>query len=392
MKNQSSLHRLLHFIKTELEVTLAVLVLLAFVVGFSFAQTPTSQIAAEITAAQAADGSQLVIGTTSYSGIIFGSSQTAGYKIVTKLTGGAQYYDTTGITLVDTSSEYKYTQTLAQPLDSKLWYVDFTGSPTKLTLNGQPVTSPAQGIALAGATALQLSATGNLTLRSISHTAGTATNPQTKIDSIASLFIAPATTQISVGASRKFIVVALTSEGKSVTADDVVTWSSSNQSVATIDQSTGLLTAIAAGKVQITAKAGASTVSSATVTVMAAEDEPLITNRANNVKPINPVEPPIPFSQVEPPVPFTDKVEPPIPFVEPAIPFSDYLTQSQINETASKLPTPQQIVYRTKTAFTEIANTLTEITVGRDIVTSTGETIHRPSAMQRITSFFSNIF
>ncbi len=89
-----------------------------------------------------------------------------------------------------------------------------------------------------------------------------------------SIEITPSGATIGIDGTEKFTATALDQFGVEMTDGVEITWSSSDESVGTIDQ-TGLFTALAAGTTTITAKSGEIT-TTATVTVSA--EDPVLTN------------------------------------------------------------------------------------------------------------------
>jgi uncharacterized protein YjdB len=82
----------------------------------------------------------------------------------------------------------------------------------------------------------------------------------TVTQTIGSIVVTPAAASLTaLGATQQFTAVALDGVGTPLAVQPSFTWGSSNETVATVDPSTGLATAVALGSTQITASAGGAT-------------------------------------------------------------------------------------------------------------------------------------
>lgn len=268
------MHTVLGLVRKELEVTLAVLVLLAFVVGFSFAQTPTTETPAADTQVAVIQTDKIQYNGRTYSGLSFGAAKSGMLTVKGFTSTGAQYYTSPlGLTLVDPSATYTLELALDAELDDNKWYTD--GDNATLTINGQTVTSPTQGISLVGAKSIKIVTKGGINLRTFSHTPGSSST--TTIKTVKTLYLAPATTFLVEGTTRSFLVVALDESGSSIDTKGIAKWTVSNTSVATINATTGVLTALKAGTVEVTVTVGTAK-ATATVTVQPKVEQPEIVN------------------------------------------------------------------------------------------------------------------
>lgn len=427
MKNHKSLfHTVLGVVRKELEITLAVLVLLAFVVGFSFAQATTTEPAATDTQVAATQSSNLIVGGKAYQGLTFGTAKT-GYIKVSKLTGGAQYISGGALTLVDSSLTYTLKVSLEQELDASKWYIDYRADKPTLTVNGQAVTSPTQPITLTGAKEISIVTKGGIDLISFSKTPGTVATPTDISKTVATAYLAPSATTITAGQVRNFILVALDDSGSSIDAKAFTTWTVSNSAIATINKSTGALTAIAPGTVQVTAKIG-DAVATATVTVQPKEEQAEIVNE--------------PSKEAIVALPITSTTKTEGTETTTATPTSDSATtvaekteatssttatqtatavavdkavasifspaavaarvvetgsaiprQTEINKAAATIPSAvARFSFRLGTAVKEIALTLKTIAVGHTAIDqTTGTVVKTPSAGSVIANFIGNL-
>lgn len=412
MKNKNKFTKsLIHFVKSELEVTLAVLVLLAFVIGYSFAQTPQVTPTPDMTAQQTAEESaNFVIGGKEYTGLSF-HKRISGFYRVTNISGGALNVSPTGLTTVE-DGDYYATINLDVPLATKdKWYADVDGA--FIEINGQRLTSNTQPINIEGAKSIQIHIRGYATLRTISHTIPSPT--QTVVTpTVGSLYIAPTVTTLIPNSTRTFLLVAVDTTGNTISTDGAK-WSSSNPGVVEINATTGMVTARAEGTVVVTATLGTAK-ASATVTVKAAEEA--VTNCTTCVAPqpttapatntpttsttTNPTDDAVTSlfkspTDTQPASAAVDEAvnslfNPEIVAARAATTGKTHATQKEINEAAAQLPTlTQKVTFRLKTAVNDIATSLREMVVGYEISDENGNVQKKPGVFQTIGNLIGRL-
>jgi hypothetical protein len=417
-KNQTVFHKLMGFVRGELEITLAILVLLALVVGSTFAQTPTPTpgSGSDVTASATETSSSLVYNGRTYTGVAFGVGKTGHLTVkgMSTTAGASQYATSDGLTLVKSDATYTLELALDKTLDATAWYVDFDGS-TPVLVNGISVATRNQAIDLSGATSIKIEAKGGTTMHTFSHVSGSATAAPT----VAALYLAPSGTTLTVGATRNFITVATDADSNSVSVAGRVTWTTSNKAVASVNGSTGLVTALTPGTVTITAKVDEAT-ASATVTVEAAPAPITNPTGSNSTTTTNTTPTKNSWGEdwnLSTPAPSAPTATDTAPAaatptqtatVEQAITslfspaavaarvvagVSSNPTQAQITATAKTIASPVgQVAFRIRAAVAEVATTLQEIAFGRTVVDpSTGQPITKPSAIKIIAGFIGNL-
>lgn len=382
---RSLLHKLLVLAKKELEITLAIAVVLTFVISISFAQshtlTTTPLQISQVTPDPISSSGSFLIKGKNYSGIAFGEPQ-AGFYLTNNFKDGPRYKTADGITLINPKETYTLRIFLDQPLGNDTWFLDATGV-LEANINHHLVTSSNQGFNLPGVSVIDLEVSGGVTLKSISKVVGGDPTPTSILSSVASLYIAPQNTQIATKTTRQLLAIALDSSGKTINIDGLADWSSSNPNIATVHPKTGEITAISPGTVQITVRAN-SAQASATITVRSTD--PVIT-----VRPTTPVAPTTPTTAtIVAPNLFSPET------VSQRFIDSGNITpnQSEINQTLSQLPTTsQKLTFQAKSAVQEISATLKEIAFGSTIIDpATRLSVHTPSALEIIRGWFVNLF
>jgi|GEM_PF-3675829 len=251
----------LEFIHGELEIALAIFALLAFIVGSAYAykitHEPQGNNSEVITISQTpiSGANQIRYQGNSYTGIAFGQ-KIAGYLYINHLEGGSQYFTDQSVELINPNDRYQLNLTLDSALNSTPWYLDFSGDgrDAQILVNNELVTSRSQPLDLSGSTSLQIITDGSVSLRSLSKTAPGST-PLIPSTTIKSIYIAPTSTELNIGAIRKFLVLALDDKNNNVNISGAVSWRTSNSNIATVS-SDGTVTGIATGDVQITAAYG----------------------------------------------------------------------------------------------------------------------------------------
>jgi hypothetical protein len=272
MKKHSFLHRTIGWIERELEATLAILVILAAVVGYSLAATETATSPVSPITAQQVD--VMNIGGKNYTGVVFARNLVRSdlylMRKVTLSTDAPQDITTnttTGISGATADLRYEISFNLASPYTGTLyvWGTSLSGT----TLNGQPVTNSNTPVQVSGAATITIGFAGVTT-----SIAGVSTEPQTsKAADISSVYLLPTAVTMEAEQVREFVPLVTDSEGTSVNA--VVSWkiaTTPSSGVATINPSNGQVTALGAGVAVITATAGGKS-ASATITITAKAEE-----------------------------------------------------------------------------------------------------------------------
>ena len=241
MKKKHSLcHKIFGLLHRELEATLAVLVVLAFVFGYSFAADPdlgsgdTEQVI-EYT-------SNFVVNGVPYSSLNFTASNQAGkYRVRDGFNKGNIIQTPEGTRGAANGDKYTYTLTLGQPMNARVYLY---GSYSSATINGQTVTSPAMGVLVNGSTITIGFTGGSDFITALSKISGTsATSVKAPVET---LFVLPNTASVGEGQQRSFNIVALDTYGNSVIVSPIWTVTQGIK-FATIDAKTGVLTGVTAG-------------------------------------------------------------------------------------------------------------------------------------------------
>lgn len=265
MKKHNFLHRLTGWVEQELEATLAVLIVLAAVVGYSLAgtETATNSLTAQ-EAAAVTDG--FVMGANHYSTLSFDSSL-SGYLVRRIAASPSDVAVIKGKGLVGSTAGAAYTATfsLSEPFSGIVYLL---GTYDSATLNGSTVTGADKPIAVTDASKFILNFMGGTNyLRGISINPGNKT--EIVPEQIANVSILPATLSTIVGSPRNFILILTDNNGKALSASNYdVNWSviCNPSGIATISQ--GTLTTTGVGTVTVKAIVGGKP-ASATVTVIA---------------------------------------------------------------------------------------------------------------------------
>ncbi len=405
------------FVHRELEATLAVLIVFAFIFGYSFAADNTIDAGDTADVIQFTD--DFVINGVTYQGLNFtASNQATKYRVRTGFTPGTVATTTAGTKGIATGAQYTYKLTLGQPINTTAY---LHGSYTSATVNGKTVTGPTVGVSISGST-ITINFTGGDVLAGLYKTAGsTGTAPTPEIKT---LYLIPSVTSVEVNMERTFNVVALDIDGNSASA--TVTWTITQGSeFATIDPRTGVLIGVEAGG-PVTIRATHDGVSaSATVTVKEASATTLrqiIEKQTRNQETTRAevgeetdttTYPGAPDNNVDSDnllglitVPTTGG-ETTSKATEAALDlFADEQVAQRIEETGSTHPTQaeintiakaqttlvQRVAVRATAAIREVATSLQEMFVGRTIPTENGQIYKVPNVFQRIGSFLVNLF
>lgn len=277
MKKRNFLHRVVGWVERELEASLAVLVILAAVVGYSLAATETTAPATDsgVTAQQV---SLLSFNGKNYATIAFDSSLATDSSTVlvrkVKLNPDDPQdlatYSGKGLMGLSSGATYKASVALSGVYSGSLYVWGKLSSP--VVLNGQTVVSSTTPVQVTGDT-LTISFNGGDT-----SVAAISTLPKstiTKSQDVGSLFVIPSVLTLKVGETRNLVTLATTTGGQAVNPS--ITWKMTTvpSGIASIDPSTGAVTAKAAGTAQITAEANGKK-ASATITIVEEQKLPTI--------------------------------------------------------------------------------------------------------------------
>ena len=270
MKKHNFLHRGIGWIKRELEATLAILILLSAVFGYTLAgtETVTNTLATPDLTTQEASASSFVIGTNSYDSLAFDSTFIDGktYRVRKLSLQPSTASTIAGIGLQGTtSSKYTATINLASSYSGKVYVI---GDSIGATLNGTTITNQDTAVFVADATQLILNFDGiKHSFRAIS-TLSPNTAPVSN-ETIANLAVLPSTTIMFTRESRRFIVIATDQAGSSISSSQLsLNWTLNTipNEIATINQD-GLVTTTEAGVITVKVIAGGKS-ASASITVV----------------------------------------------------------------------------------------------------------------------------
>jgi len=274
MKKRNFLHRFIDLVEHELEATLAILIVLAAVAGYSLAATDTTTGSAGLTAQQV---DVLSISGKTYSAAVFDSSLsgTPGALLVRKVildsSAPQDLITQKGKGLIGANKDLVYQAKVA--LSSS-----YTGSlyvwgqyTSGVVLNGKAVTNSSTAVSVEGATTLIIEFPG--VAASISGI-GTTAQTSTATETVSNVFVLPNTGTMIVGESRNFVSLVTDSAGRAITASVSWTMTTDPAGIATINPTTGEVTANAAGIVKVMAKANGGKTASATITIIAKPEEP----------------------------------------------------------------------------------------------------------------------
>jgi len=249
MKQRNFLHRLIDLVEHELEATLAILIVLAAVVGYSLAATDEATIPG-VTVQQT---SGLNVNGAIYPGIAFDSTLDADFYLARRLTFASDSPENvlttkgSGITGVDPKLRYEFSIELAAPYSGSLYAIGTYPAGT-VSINRKTVSNSNTPASITDSDTITVTMSGTAQLRGLSTTPMSQTQKQTFSD----IYIIPNTASVAVGEVKIFSVLATTSEG-SATVNPAVTWSVKPAGIATINSATGELKAVAAGVVTVTA-------------------------------------------------------------------------------------------------------------------------------------------
>jgi hypothetical protein len=281
MKNKKQtplVHGIVEFIKRELEMSLALLLMLGFVVGFSYASTTTTPLDnGDIQVADTSAIDTFAINGIQYQGIWFGSGNVANlYSARAGYTGGNDLSQTAqGVTGYTKDTIYSLTIKLSQPISGTYF---LHGDYTNVTVGNSIVNSPQGAIQLTGNSVTIRFAGGN-TLQKLVPYAGA--DAKYVAPSVKTLFVIPNTTSLTAGQTRSFAVTAIDDNGNQVQNPSLKWTITSGSEFANIDSNTGLITGIKEGVVKVKVTANGSD-ASLTITVKEAPKAiiaPITTNK-----------------------------------------------------------------------------------------------------------------
>lgn len=255
--------RTIGLIRRELEATIAVLVVLAFIFGYSFAAEAPLDSGDATQVIQYADS--FVINGVTYQGLNFTASNQAGfYRVRTGYDKADIITTVNGTRGATDGATYTFQLNLSQPISSTVYVQgDYQNA---VSVNGTSVTNATTPIRLIGSSiTIKFKGGDSNTITRLSKTPGSIDNTITGT-SVAELYILPATANVEVNSTRFFQVIALDANGRTISPS--VRWSITKGSqYATINPSTGELKGTAVGgPVTILASVNGKT-ASASVTV-----------------------------------------------------------------------------------------------------------------------------
>ncbi len=419
MKNKNQITSgLVQFIKSELEVTLAILILFAFVVGYSFAQTPTPEVTPDTTAQSEevapVDSDKFIINGHTYNGLTF-YKRISGFYRVTTFSGGTMSVSDNGLTFIEGTNYATVNLDVPMKAGDK-WYMDYDGA--FIDVNGRRITDRTTALDFGGAKTIQIKAQGYVTIRTISTTRPTGASQVVTAPVIGSLYMAPTLTTLTPGTTRTFLLVAVDQYGSSMSTDGAV-WSSSNTSIAKIDAKTGVVMGLAPGSVTITATIGTAK-ASATVTVKEVPQEevvavqpqpttststststttktPATTETTTSNATDDAVTALFPSTETQSASAAVDTAVSNLFSAETVAARSattgfTHATQNEINTAMAELPTlTQKVTFRIKVAVNDIATSLREMVLGYMISSENGTVQEKPSAIKAIAGFIGNL-
>lgn len=266
MKKHNFLHRGIGWVERELEATLAILILLAAVVGYTLAGTEA--VTPALTAQEAVVASNsLMVGSQGYSTLAFDRTISNAYQVRKLSITPSDVATVSGKGLVGTSAvNYTATVSLSEPFSGALYV---WGKPSGASLNGIDITSETKPVVVTNADSLILTFRGITNeIRAISTNLPSVNT--ISATEISTLSLVPATATTTVGSKRSFIAIATNASGAAISADKLtLKWSvvTSPTGIAAVDGN-GLVTTTGAGTVTVKVTAGSKTTASATITVV----------------------------------------------------------------------------------------------------------------------------
>lgn len=408
MQNRKIGHGVVEFIKRELEMSLALLLMLGFVVGFSYASTSTSLDAGNVEIAQNTswDGGWAFSGVK-YDGLNFSSQSISGLYTVRSGYSPANLSQTRdGVKGQTEGQSYSLNLTLDQPVSGTFYlHGDLTGG---VTVNGNTTASSATPIKLNTSNFTMTFKGGQVLQKLVRYAGTTAAAPQ----KIATMYVIPASAYVGVNQTRNFEIIALDTNGNQIKSVATVWSILEGSKFAIIDRATGALTGIAPGLVKVQASSNGAT-ASATITVKEApksiaapsatikpEDYPGADEKVNTIAPEQAYE----EVGIETKAPDTTSTQESVSNALDA--FAEAQTQTATDSSRTYIPeskvqeildtTTSNVIERAVTKITlgvtQIAQDIKEIFVGSQTTLEDGTVIQKDSAFTKIGKFIAGLF
>lgn len=401
MKNHNQTwHRFISFVERELEMSLAVLLVLACAIGYGFANSAT--LDSGDVSVQEATGSNLMINRISYDGIDFTSRNIPNlYRVYTGITPGDVATTVNGTRGFTNGMTYTYKLTLDQPVSGTFYmHGDYTNS---VSVNGTVLNSPA-GAAVVSGSQITIQWKSGDTIEKLVTYPGTASSVPPAA-TVKDLYIIPSAASITVGMNRFFQIVALDENGRSV-SNVAVVWSiTQGNRFATINASTGRLTANQAGgpvtvQAKVSSKTATATITVKESTTAALQDiidsiQPQREDQSTSSAPATggestPADSATSISQTNEALLDQLAEEKSQALTERG---NTYLDEEQVQKVIEKAPTTaQKITTKLSLGLQQVAQDIQEILVGRNVQTETGETVRILSVWERVGRFVANLF
>lgn len=423
MKKHNFLHRGIGWVERELEATLAILILLAAVVGYTLAGTEA--VTPALTTQEASANSSLIIGGQAYSTLAFDRTISNAYQVRKLSVTPSDVATVSGKGLMGTSAtDYTATIALSNSFSGAL-YVWYSGN--SVSLNGIDVRNQTTPVVVTNVSQLVLGFPGiTASVRAIS------VNPSSintvSATDVSTLSLVPATATTIVGSSRSFIAIATNASGAAISSDKLaLKWSvaTSPASIASVD-SNGLVTTIAAGTVTVKVTAGSKT-ASATITVVeppkastpatstttnqtsstatsanqtatktaTSESAQSLLNKVAEILagPANAATSTPTTTVITPAVATQALFDPTTVAARVASTGSVNPTKAEVQVLTQNMTLVQKVATNVSVGFTQIFRDLKTIAVGTKITDATGNIVHeQPSALKSIVSFIGSLF
>ncbi len=422
MKKHNFLHRGIGWVERELEATLAILILLAAVVGYTLAGTEAVTSAA--LTAQDAETSAFTIGTTTYSTLSFDPailSDTNTYRVrrLTLTPSSVSTLANKGMAGTVVGEKYTASIKLGSPFSGAIYAWGNVGG---ISLNGINIVSSSQPVVITGANELTLNFVGGThSIRALSINPPSAA-PSVSADTVATLAVLPSTTKMLAGESRRFVVIATDQVGSSISSSQLpLKWSLATipNGIATINQD-GLVTTTEAGVITVKVTADGKS-ASASITVV---PEPVAVTPATTTPSTttptattpttttddtskqtlldaisNILAGPASASTTTPaPTTITPSVATTTLFSDAAViarveaTNSTVVSQAELNTVTTGMTATQKAITKLQVGFNQIINDFKQIAVGTKIFDSAGKVVvEKPSAIKTIITFFGNL-
>ncbi|OGB73783.1 hypothetical protein A3K24_03070 [candidate division Kazan bacterium RIFCSPHIGHO2_01_FULL_44_14] len=281
MKKSTVFHKFWGLVEKELEASLAVLVVLGAIFGYSLASTEL--VAGDIQIAGTT--TSFSINSRIYSGINFTNQNLSGqYRVratSANTTPGNVSQGLNGIVGQTSGANYTFVQPLTEPFTGVV-YVQ--GGYDRVTIGDTSVSTPQGAIALNSVDVIVMTFAGGSTIKSITLTPGSSSGDTVKpiTPPVSTLYVLPSIASLTVGQTRDFSAVALDATGNSI-SDLQITWSFADEiskERATINSATGELTGVQAGTVKVKATANGA---SATATITVRETVATVPSKIVNI-------------------------------------------------------------------------------------------------------------